>query len=120
MHTEIHEISFLTHAIVGYHPKLFHMRSIKVEIFNKIDIYNFQVVKDDGILCGPNEEGECWIRGPQVMLGYWHRPEQTAEVMDKEGFMRTGDIVHYDEKGNTFITDRIKELIKVNGKQVGR
>ena len=71
-------------------------------------------------MCGPNEEGECWIRGPQVMLGYWHRPEQTAEVMDKEGFMRTGDIVHYDEKGNTFITDRIKELIKVNGKQVGR
>ncbi|PAV64866.1 hypothetical protein WR25_07431 [Diploscapter pachys] len=77
-----------------------------------------KVVKDDGTLCGPNEEGECWIRGPQVMSGYWRRPEQTAESMDKEGFVRTGDIVHYDEKGNTFITDRIKELIKVNGKQV--
>ncbi|EPB79145.1 AMP-binding enzyme [Ancylostoma ceylanicum] len=71
-----------------------------------------------GKLCGPFERGELWIRGPQIMKGYWRRPELTKEMFDSEGFMRTGDIAYYDKDGYTFICDRDKELIKVNGKQV--
>ncbi|CAI5440681.1 unnamed protein product [Caenorhabditis angaria] len=71
-----------------------------------------------GELCGPNEQGELWIKGPQVMKGYWKKPELMRDLIDSDGFMRTGDIVYFDKDGNTFICDRIKELIKVNGKQV--
>ncbi|PAV63603.1 hypothetical protein WR25_20856 [Diploscapter pachys] len=77
-----------------------------------------KVLKEDGTLCGPNEEGECWIRGPQIMLGYWRKEKETKELMDKDGFIRTGDIVYYDKDGYTWVSDRIKELIKVHGKQV--
>ncbi|VDO59756.1 unnamed protein product [Haemonchus placei] len=77
-----------------------------------------KVVAEDGRLCGPYENGEMWISGPQVMIGYWNRPDQTKETYDSDGFMRTGDIVYYDKDGFTFICDRQKELIKVNGKQV--
>ncbi|PIO57511.1 hypothetical protein TELCIR_21075, partial [Teladorsagia circumcincta] len=76
-----------------------------------------KVVAEDGRLCGAYESGEMWISGPQVMMGYWRKPEQTKETYDNEGFMRTGDIVYYDKDGFTFICDRQKELIKVNGKQ---
>ncbi|RCN46643.1 AMP-binding enzyme [Ancylostoma caninum] len=71
-----------------------------------------------GKLCGPYEKGELWIRGPQIMRGYWKRPELTKEMFDSEGFMRTGDIAYYDKDGYTFICDRDKELIKVDGRQV--
>ncbi|KAK5985530.1 AMP-binding enzyme [Trichostrongylus colubriformis] len=77
-----------------------------------------KVVAENGRLCGPYESGEMWISGPQVMKGYWKRPEQTKETYDSDGFMRTGDIVYYDKDGFVFICDRQKELIKVNGKQV--
>ncbi|KIH44620.1 hypothetical protein ANCDUO_25354 [Ancylostoma duodenale] len=52
------------------------------------------------------------------MKGYWKRPELTKEMFDSEGFMRTGDIAYYDKDGYTFICDRDKELIKVDGRQV--
>ncbi|KHJ97549.1 AMP-binding enzyme [Oesophagostomum dentatum] len=77
-----------------------------------------KVVSRDGSLCGPHEQGELWIRGPQVMKGYWRRPDLSKDMYDNEGFMRTGDVVYYDKDGFTFICDRDKELIKVNGKQV--
>ena len=86
-----------------------------LEIFNKIDIYNFQVVKDDGILCGPNEEGECWIRGPQVMTGYWNRPDETAKVMTSDGYFKSGDVGIMDERGYVKIVDRKKDMILVSG-----
>ncbi|VDO94887.1 unnamed protein product [Heligmosomoides polygyrus] len=77
-----------------------------------------KVVDENGRLCGPNEQGEMWISGPQVMVGYWKRPELMKESFDSDGFMRTGDVVYYDSDGFTFVCDRMKELIKVNGKQV--
>lgn len=77
-----------------------------------------KVISEDGKLCGPREEGEMWLKGAQIMKGYWKRPEETAACFDKDGFMRTGDIVYYDENGFTFVCDRLKELIKVHGKQV--
>lgn len=64
------------------------------------------------------EEGELWVRGPQVMLGYLNRPDATAETMAEGAWLRTGDIGRFDGAGNLFITDRVKELIKVKGFQV--
>ncbi|UYV38591.1 AMP-binding protein [Rhodobacteraceae bacterium D3-12] len=66
----------------------------------------------------PGAEGELWVRGPQVMKGYWNNPTATAETLDSEGWLRTGDIVRFDQDGNMFVTDRLKELIKYKGFQV--
>ncbi len=61
------------------------------------------------------EAGEICIRGPQVMAGYWQRPEETAKVMTADGFFRSGDIGIMDEKGHTRIVDRKKDMILVSG-----
>jgi acyl-CoA synthetase (AMP-forming)/AMP-acid ligase II len=67
---------------------------------------------------GPGEVGEIWIRGPQVMRGYFKRPEETRATIDDAGWLRTGDIGRADEDGHFFIVDRLKELIKYKGMQV--
>ena len=67
---------------------------------------------------GANEAGEIWIRGPQVMKGYLGNPQATAEMIDAEGWLRSGDIGYADEQGQLFIVDRLKELIKYKGRQV--
>jgi acyl-CoA synthetase (AMP-forming)/AMP-acid ligase II len=64
------------------------------------------------------EEGEIWIRGPQVMKGYLDNPEATAETLTDDGWLRTGDIGRIDENGFFYIVDRLKELIKYKGYQV--
>jgi acyl-CoA synthetase (AMP-forming)/AMP-acid ligase II len=67
---------------------------------------------------GAGEAGELWARGPQVMAGYLGRPDATAELVDADGWLRTGDVGHVDHDGNVFVVDRLKELIKVNAYQV--
>lgn len=67
---------------------------------------------------GPNISGELWVRGPQVMKGYHENDQATADTITPEGWLRTGDIGHYDENFEFYITDRLKELIKVKGFQV--
>ncbi len=64
------------------------------------------------------ERGELWVRGPQVMLGYLNNPVATADTIDPEGWLRTGDIAIIDEHGHMSVVDRIKELIKYKGFQV--
>jgi long-chain acyl-CoA synthetase len=61
------------------------------------------------------EEGEICVRGPQVMRGYWRRPEETAKVFTKDGWLRTGDVGRMDEKGYFYIGDRKKDMILVSG-----
>ncbi len=62
--------------------------------------------------------GELWVRGPQVMKGYLNNPEATAETLDSDGWLHTGDVAILDEHGHVSIVDRIKELIKYKGFQV--
>jgi acyl-CoA synthetase (AMP-forming)/AMP-acid ligase II len=62
--------------------------------------------------------GEVWVRGPQVMKAYLGHPEATAEIIDSEGWLHTGDIGYADEDGALYIVDRLKELIKYKGRQV--
>jgi acyl-CoA synthetase (AMP-forming)/AMP-acid ligase II len=64
------------------------------------------------------EDGEIWIRGPQVMRGYLNNDEATAETLVGDGWIRTGDIGRVDENGFFYIVDRLKELIKYKGHQV--
>ncbi len=72
----------------------------------------------DGREVGPGERGEICVRGPQVMKGYLNQPQQTADLIDGDGWMKTGDIGYADENGNFHIVDRVKELIKYKGLQV--
>ncbi|MDI3386454.1 4-coumarate--CoA ligase family protein [Streptomyces sp. B-S-A8] len=67
---------------------------------------------------GPGERGEIVIRGPQVMKGYLGRPEATADMIDADGWLHTGDIGRVDAEGWLFVVDRVKELIKYKGFQV--
>ncbi len=73
---------------------------------------------DRGADVEPGAEGELWVRGPQVMLGYQNNSEATAACLDGDGWLRTGDIASVDQDGYFFIRDRLKELIKVKGFQV--
>ncbi|TPQ21220.1 AMP-binding protein [Streptomyces sporangiiformans] len=67
---------------------------------------------------GLSEPGELWVRGPNVMAGYLGNPETTAETLDADGFLHTGDLARVDSTGCVHIVDRIKELIKYKGYQV--
>lgn len=67
---------------------------------------------------GPEARGELWVRAPNIMKGYWNRPEATKETLTPDGWLKTGDVAYIDEKGYFYIVDRKKELIKVKGNQV--
>lgn len=73
------------------------------------------ILDDDGNPLPIGETGEIAIRGPQVMVGYWNRPEETANSMTADGFFKTGDIGIMDERGYTKIVDRKKDMILVSG-----
>jgi long-chain acyl-CoA synthetase len=74
-----------------------------------------KVVDAEGNEVAIEEPGELCIRGPQVMKGYWQRPEETAKVLDDDGWLRTGDMARRDEKGFFYIVDRKKDMILVSG-----
>jgi long-chain acyl-CoA synthetase len=95
---------------------------------NRVDIKEFtgtiglpipstevQILDDDGNPVPLGHTGEIAIRGPQVMAGYWNRPDETAKTMTADGFFKTGDIGIMDERGYTKIVDRKKDMIIVSG-----
>ncbi|MEE4173993.1 MAG: AMP-binding protein [Xanthomonadales bacterium] len=73
------------------------------------------ILGEDGRWLPPNEVGELCIRGPQVMKGYWQRPEETAKVLSEDGWLRTGDMALMTEEGYFKIVDRKKDMILVSG-----
>jgi long-chain acyl-CoA synthetase len=73
---------------------------------------------DDGRDLGLNASGEICVRGPQVMQGYWNRPDETEKVMLPDGWLRTGDIGRIDDAGFVFLEDRKKDMITVSGFKV--
>jgi len=70
---------------------------------------------DDGKELAIGAVGEICVRGPQVMRGYWNRPDETAKVLFEDGFLRTGDVGRIDQEGYVFIEDRKKDMILVSG-----
>jgi len=73
-------------------------------------------LKDDaGAIMAQGEVGELCVKGPQVMAGYWQRPDETAKVVDADGWLHTGDMAKMDEKGFFYIVDRKKDMILVSG-----
>jgi acyl-CoA synthetase (AMP-forming)/AMP-acid ligase II len=73
---------------------------------------------ESGERVGAEETGELWFRGPQVMRGYFRDEVATLATIDADGWLHTGDLVRFDDDGNLFVVDRLKELIKVRGYHV--
>ncbi|MCJ2082275.1 AMP-binding protein [Methylobacterium sp. J-090] len=69
----------------------------------------------DGREAGPGEPGELCVRGPQVMAGYWKRPDETARATTPDGYFRTGDVAVFEDDGQVRIVDRMKDMILVSG-----
>ncbi|WP_206485449.1 long-chain-fatty-acid--CoA ligase FadD [Thalassotalea sp. G2M2-11] len=75
---------------------------------------DIRIVRDDGTDAEIGEAGEMWVKGPQVMAGYYNRPEATEEIL-KDGWLATGDVAEMDDKGFFKIVDRKKDMIIVSG-----
>jgi len=74
-----------------------------------------KVIDENGNAQPVGETGELCVKGPQVMQGYWQRPEETAKVLSEDGWLRTGDMARMDEEGYFYIVDRKKDMILVSG-----
>jgi long-chain acyl-CoA synthetase len=74
-----------------------------------------KLIDETGAPVGVGQPGELCVKGPQVMLGYWERPDETARMIDADGWLRTGDIAVMDEEGYFKIVDRKKDMILVSG-----
>jgi long-chain acyl-CoA synthetase len=75
----------------------------------------FKLLDDEGQEVAPGQSGEIAIKGPQVMAGYWQRPDETAKAMTPDGYFKTGDIGVVDARGFFKIVDRKKDMILVSG-----
>ncbi|MGD9661162.1 MAG: long-chain fatty acid--CoA ligase [Porticoccaceae bacterium] len=76
-----------------------------------------RIVAEDGSDCPLGVAGEIWVRGPNAMLGYWNKPDETAKTL-KNGWVATGDIGYFNEQGYLFIADRVKDMIISGGENV--
>ncbi|NJD24206.1 MAG: long-chain-fatty-acid--CoA ligase [Betaproteobacteria bacterium] len=92
-----------------------HLKDFNGSIGLPISSTEVSIRSDDGKEVPITQVGEICIHGPQVMKGYWQRPEETANVMTEDGFLRTGDMGYIDHEGFVFIVDRKKDMILVSG-----
>ncbi len=92
-------------------PGYVHMGSIGIPMPSTL----CRVVDDEGNECPPGVRGELCVHGPQVMKGYWNRPQETAGVLDALGWLKTGDIAQFDADDYLRIVDRKKDMILVSG-----
>jgi long-chain acyl-CoA synthetase len=83
-----------------------------VSITTNEDLFDFDTES------GYTSEGELWVKGPQVMKGYWNKPEETAKVLTDDGWLRTGDVARMSKDGYFVIVDRLKDCIFASGFQV--
>ena len=81
-------------------------------------LVDIQIVRPDGSLAGTGETGELLVRGPNVMAGYWRRPEATREVLSADGWLRTGDAARRDDQGYVWIVDRVADGFRSRGHTV--
>ena len=77
-----------------------------------------EVRRLDGSLCEPRETGEVFVRGPNIMQGYWKRPEETAHALVGDGWYKSGDVAWADEEGYLFVVDRAKDMIISGGENI--
>ncbi|CAL5871709.1 uncharacterized protein PFLUO_LOCUS5962 [Penicillium psychrofluorescens] len=79
-----------------------------------------KIMAEDGVteIVDRNKRGELWVRGQNIMKGYWRNPEATKSTKTEDGWLKTGDIAFVDDQDKFFVVDRMKELIKVKGNQV--
>jgi len=97
----------------GQEPQRGRLASIGVPVPGvEVEVRDFS-----GKVLGPGEIGELWVRGPNVMLGYWNRPETTGESL-VDGWYRSGDAAYADEQGFLFMVDRLKDMIITGGENV--
>ncbi|TDN70573.1 AMP-binding protein [Paraburkholderia sp. BL10I2N1] len=102
--------------IVSMNPvDLKHMRDFEGSIGLPAPSTHVRFRKDDGTWANIGEPGELCVKGPQVMKGYWNRPDETAKVFDDEGWLATGDIGVMDSRGFIRLIDRKKDMILVSG-----
>ena len=87
------------------------------EVVKLVDTETGEEITDVGEN-GVSRPGELWVKGPNIMVGYLDKPEATAETIDADGFLHTGDVAVYHEGGYFSIVDRVKELIKYKGYQI--
>jgi long-chain acyl-CoA synthetase len=81
-------------------------------------LVDVRLVNEDGNDVAPGEKGEMWVRGPNLMQGYWNDPDATAGVLDADGWYRTGDVTVLDEDGYYFIVDRARDIVISGGLNV--
>jgi fatty-acyl-CoA synthase len=81
-------------------------------------LVDIQIVHPDWTVVGPGETGELLVRGPNVMAGYWRRPEATREVLSPDGWLRTGDAARRDQEGYVWIVDRVADRFLSQGQPV--
>jgi acyl-CoA synthetase (AMP-forming)/AMP-acid ligase II len=77
--------------------------------------FEVRVADPDGVALAPGEDGEILVRGPNTMVGYFEDPAATAEAIEPDGWLHTGDVGHLDERGYLTVTDRIKDMFTVGG-----
>ena len=85
-----------------------------------LPICDAKIVDDDGneLATGGDTTGELWVRGPNIVKGYWNKPEATAETFTDDGWLKTGDIARIDEEGFIYIVDRAKDLVIRGGENI--